>query len=103
MKVTAHHYKQADAICRKEYEKRFNTDLSKPTGRLFPISNKDNQIKLYKDMAMFWSELGQKQLNNTNLIKLQPLNMAIFSICSNAELKFLKLIEQINDDSEEDN
>ena len=91
-KITSDHYELADAICRKEYEKRFNTDLSKPTGRLFRISNKDDQIKLYSEMAKFWHELGEKYVNKNGLNKIQPLEMAILAICNNAEHKFCKLL-----------
>ena len=74
-KITSDHYELADAICRKEYEKRFNTDLSKPTGRLFRISNKDDQIKLYSEMAKFWHELGEKYVNKNGL------NFLKFCVC----------------------
>jgi hypothetical protein len=102
LKITPQHYKIADAICRREYEKRFNTDFRKPVGRLFPISNKEDQITLNKDMVTFWHELGHKRANNNGLKKMQPLEFAILTICNNAEFKFLKLLEEMTDSSSEE-
>ena len=62
----------AERICRREYEKHFDTDLSKP-GKQIYYNSKEEQFNFYKDVADFWNELGQNMINILILRKKQVL------------------------------
>ena len=87
----------AEQICRREYEKRFDTDMSKP-GRQICYNSKEELCNFYKEIADFWNELGQKhdqvfnlpqegdhetqiEKMNENIKQMHPLQTAISSFC----------------------
>ena len=83
----------AERICRREYEKHFDTDLSKP-GKQIYYNSKEEQFNFYKDVADFWNELGQKhdkyfnppqetsiEKINEHIKQMNPLQKEISSLC----------------------
>ena len=77
--IEPHHYVMAELICQREFEKRFDTDLHKPVGRIIPITSNEERINLYKSVVDFWDELGQKYVKCIDDIPQNPpLKNAIF-------------------------
>ena len=93
--IEPHHYVMAESICQREFEKRFNTDLSKPVGRIIPTSSNEERINLYKDVVDFWDELCQTYVKSIDDIpKNPPLKNAIFFLCQQkVNVSFEKLNE----------
>ena len=52
--IETHHYVIAESICQREFEKRFDTDLSKPVGRIIRAISNEERINIYKDVVDFW-------------------------------------------------
>ena len=86
----------AEQICRREYEKHFDIDFSKPDKEIY-YNSKEELFNFYKDIADFWNELGQKhdkyfnpplgdleismEKMNENIKQMHPLNTEISSLC----------------------
>ena len=91
--IEPHHYVMAESMCQREFEKRFNTDLSKPVGRIIPTSSNEERINLYKDVVDFWDELCQTYVKSIDDIPQNPpLKNAMFFLCKQkVNISFEKL------------
>ena len=83
----------AERICRRKYEKHFDTDLSKP-GKQIYYNSKEKLFNFYKNIADFWNELWQKHNKyfitqqetsiekiNEHIKQMHPLQTSISSLC----------------------
>ena len=100
--IEPEHYLMAELICQREFEKRFDTDLHKPVGRIIRTTSNEERINLYKSVVDFWDELGQKYVKCIDDIPQNPpLKNAIFFLCKqkvNVSFEKLnKLCEELYD------
>ena len=100
--IEPQHYVMAELICQREFDKRFDTDLSKPVGRIIPITSNEERINIYKGVVDFWDELSQKYVKCIdNIPQNLPLKNAMFFLCKqklNVSFEKLnKLCEELYD------
>ena len=94
----------AEQIVRREYEKCYDTDISKPVGRIYTFHSIKDEMEFMNGVVNFWHELGIKydrqynkedcQIFSEEWQKLHPLYCALSTLCLNAkqmmELKTLQ-------------
>ena len=86
----------AEKICRREYEKHFNTDLNIPGKMIY--GPRSECIKLYSEILQFWKDLLNKYDKQYNIAsedyidrlferqqKMSPLHNALATICLSAQ------------------
>ena len=100
--IEPQHYVMAELICQREFDKRFDTDLSKPVGRIIPITSNEERINIYKGVVDFWDELSQTYVKCIdNIPQNLPLKNAMFFLCKqklNVSFEKLnKLCEELYD------
>ena len=95
------HYIMAENICRREYEKTFNFDLSLPQGHqqnvIFGTAEemKTNTMSILN----FWDELSNKHLSLLtidDIFKAHPLKQAIYFLCQNHKSVWLEKLIELN-------
>ena len=88
--LTEQHYITAERICRREFEKRFDLDLTLPIGHPKNILFGTNEqlIEALTEQMKFWKELSSRYVKSSsnNLeellnTKTHPLKEAVFFIC----------------------
>ena len=100
--IEPQHYVMAELICQREFDKRFDTDLSKPVGRIIPITSNEERINIYKGVVDFWDELSQTYVKCIdNIPQNLPLKNVMFFLCKqklNVSFEKLnKLCEELYD------
>ena len=87
----------AEAICRREYEKRFGCDIGSDKSKVIYFRNIEERMNHMKDIGDFWNELGCKydkqfninvpiekysEVHSENWRKMKPLHRALSTFCS---------------------
>ena len=69
----------AELICQQEFKKIFDTDLSKPVGRIIPTTSNEERINIYASVVEFWKEQEKKYVKDIeDIISNTSLKNAMF-------------------------
>jgi hypothetical protein len=91
------YYITAEKICRQEYEKQFNLDLSLPYGHpknIFIYTSHEEHLEKIKEQIVFWRDFGYKYTELDGNTPSRELYFAIQWLCQLHMIRWLQRLQE---------